>query len=98
MTYAHAPQLTALKSLPQESHEWDDLLQPYRDQYADIPEIMAAAHPRAMLLALYSLTTAILRGEVMAEQADRKYENYSICADHYHALYKAVHSPEELAS
>ena len=88
--YGHAPELTALKSLPTKADEWNDLLQPYRDRYADIPEIAKATYPRQMLLALYALCNAFLKGDARPGTREECVENYTACADDYHELLRAV--------
>lgn len=90
MTYGHAPQLTALKALPQEPDQWHDLLQPYRDRYADIPEVVAATNPRDMLLALYTLCLALLKGDARPGTWEERIEHYERCADDYHQLERSA--------
>lgn len=90
--YSHAPALTSLLALPKKANEWENLLQPLRERYADIPAIVEAAHPREMLLALYALSTALLRGDARPDQPEARFENYSICADDYHKLHAAAKS------
>ena len=98
MSYSHAPALTALLALPKKVDEWQELLQPYKDRYADIPEVVEAAHPREMLLALFNLCSAFLKGDVREDQLEMKVENYSNCADAYHELFAQVHARDDIAA
>ena len=90
MTYGHAPTLTALKALPKEPDQWHDLLQPYRERYADIAEVVAATHPRDMLLALYNLCWALLKGDARPGTWEDRMEHYELCADAYHELERSA--------
>lgn len=92
MSYSHAPALTALKALPKKADEWNDLLQPYRDRYADIPEVVEATNPRDMLLALFDLCWALLRGDHRNGTYDERVENYDACVADYQALQSAAES------
>ena len=92
MTYGHAPELTALKGLSQKADEWNDLLQPYRDRYADIPEVVEATYPRQMLLALYALCNAFLKGTARPGTWPERMDNYDACVADYQALHNAMKS------
>lgn len=88
--YGHAPTLLTLNVPAVKEKDWEYVLQPLRERYGDVEEVVTAKHPREMLQALFGASLDYLKGIKRPAEWERRVENYDQCVADYDALLDCI--------